>query len=69
MASVTAPQLAHDSPADALSYLRYHWADAFDIRRSVNRWTARRRDTGKLLVTTDPDALLSLMRSEPPVDR
>ena len=66
---VYAPLLARSSPAEALSYLRHHWGEAFEVTRSGTRWQARRRDTDKLLRSTDPDELLSLIRAEPPVAR
>ena len=69
MAGMVAPQLAHDSPAQALAYLRYHWSEAFEISRTPRVWTARRRDTGEVLHATDPDELLTMIRAESPVAR
>jgi hypothetical protein len=69
MPGMHAPLLAHNSPAEALDYLRWHWGEAYEVTRLGPRWTARRRDTGKLLRATDPDELLSLIRAESPVTR
>jgi hypothetical protein len=49
----------------SLTELRFHWGGAYAIMRSLGLFMARRRDgIGAVLVAADPDALVSLIRTD-----
>jgi hypothetical protein len=46
---------------DALRYLSWNWAEAYQITGTGEHWTARRRDNGRTLAANGPDRLRELI--------
>jgi hypothetical protein len=46
-----------EPPPDALGWLQWNWGTAYAITGAADRWMARRRDNGRLVIGSNPDEL------------
>jgi hypothetical protein len=49
---------------DSLESLRWHWGSAYRIVYQRGRWTAQRRDDGRVLEAGEPEQLLAVIRED-----
>jgi hypothetical protein len=49
---------------DSLESLRWHWGSAYRIEYRRGRWTAQRRDDGRVLEAGEPEQLLAVIRED-----
>jgi hypothetical protein len=58
----TMTMMADEPPQDALGRLQWDWGSAYQITGAADRWVARRRDNGRLIVAGSAEQLQGLLK-------